>query len=393
MTRREDEGETTKALFFVSCRRVLAALETRFERHTLVCRVVRLYFRKTRLFSSHEPSPAKHSQNIPKTFSKRTVGHVAFRVRWRSIIGLAHERKRRSIDGSRFGTFFASTHILRPRRAFRQPTFFRRVRWTFSTARRRFVSSFRTHAHEPPRRVRHPHPAQPRTCASPRPAPRASRPSSAPRATSTPPRPRSPSSRRRNASTPPNTMRGACAPDTPLRHANATPTNATRANPPAGTRKLHRARPPPPTAPRSSPSRRRAAPFPARASADGSCFSAPRNNRSRPRRAPETARARAVTTARAPRGRCRHSNVRGDATRARRRARVRAPPPLRHDARPQDDTRLTRAPLFQREPPFAREKTDAPPTRFWRARASRPRARASAAAARCRFSVTPPAFA
>ena len=36
---------------------------------------------------------------------------------------------------------------------------------------------------------------------------------------------------------------------------------------------------------------------------------------------------------------------------------------------------------------------DAPPTRFWRARASRPRARASAAAARCRFSVTPPAFA
>ena len=261
MTRREDEGETTKALFFVSCRRVLAALETRFERHTLVCRVVRLYFRKTRLFSSHEPSPAKHSQNIPKTFSKRTVGHVAFRVRWRSIIGLAHERKRRSIDGSRFGTFFASTHILRPRRAFRQPTFFRRVRWTFSTARRRFVSSFRTHAHEPPRRVRHPHPAQPRTCASPRPAPRASRPSSAPRATSTPPRPRSPSSRRRNASTPPNTMRGACAPDTPLRHANATPTNATRANPPAGTRKLHRARPPPPTAPRSSPSRRRAAPF------------------------------------------------------------------------------------------------------------------------------------
>ena len=33
------------------------------------------------------------------------------------------------------------------------------------------------------------------------------------------------------------------------------------------------------------------------------------------------------------------------------------------------------------------------PTRFWRARASRPRARASAAAARCRFSVTPPAFA
>ena len=56
------------------------------------------------------------------------------------------------------------------------------------------------------------------------------------------------------------------------------------------------------------------------------------------RRAPETARARAVATARAPRGRFRHSNVRGDATRARRRARVRAPPPLRHDARPQDDT-------------------------------------------------------
>ena len=217
-------------------------------------------------------------------------------------------------------------------------------------------SSFRTHAHEPPRRVRHPHPAQPRTCASPRPAPRASRPSSAPRATSTPPRPRSPSSRRRNASTPPNTMRGACAPDTPLRHANATPTNATRATPPAGTREPHHARPPPPTAPRSSLSRRRAAPFPARASADGSCFSAPRNNRSRPRRAPETARARAVATARAPRGRFRHSNVRGDATRARRRARVRAPPPLRHDARPptrRHDTSLTHAPLFHRACTFS----------------------------------------
>jgi hypothetical protein len=60
------------------------------------------------------------------------------------------------------------------------------------------------------------------------------------------------------------------------------PTNATLANPPAGTREPHRSRPTPPTAPRSSPSRRRAAPFPARASADGSCFSAPRNNRSRP---------------------------------------------------------------------------------------------------------------
>ena len=40
-----------------------------------------------------------------------------------------------------------------------------------------------------------------------------------------------------------------------------------------------------------------------------------------------------------------------------------------------------------------KKTSDAPPTRFWRARVSRPRARASAAAARCRFSVTPPAFA
>jgi len=59
----------------------------------------------------------------------------------------------------------------------------------------------------------------------------------------------------------------------------------------------------------------------------------------------------------------------------------------------------TRAPLFHapactKPPKNTHEKTsDAPPTRFWRARASRPRARASAAAARCRFSVTPPAFA
>ena len=118
------------------------------------------------------------------------------------------------------------------------------------------------------------------------------------------------------------------------------------------------------------------------------------------RRAPETARARAVATARAPRGRFRHSNGRGDATRPRRRARVRAPPPLRHDARPRDDTRLTHtcssfSPRVYRtpKPPNTHKKTDAPPTRFWRARASRPRARASAAAARCRFSVTPPAFA
>ena len=49
------------------------------------------------------------------------------------------------------------------------------------------------------------------------------------------------------------------------------PRRTRRAPNPAGTRKLHRARPPPPTAPRSSPSRRRAAPFPERASADGSC--------------------------------------------------------------------------------------------------------------------------
>ena len=267
-------------------------------------------------------------------------------------------------------------------------------------ARRRQLRPFRTHAHEPHRRVRHTHPAQSQTCASLTPAPRASRPSSAPRATSTPPRPRSPSSRRRNASTPPNKMRGACAPETPLRHANATPTNATRANPPAGTRERT-------TSDRRRRPRRERRPleaarcaFPARASADGSGFSADANNRSRPRRAPETARARAVATARAPRGRFRHSNVRGDATRARRRARVRAPPPLRHDARPRDDTRLTHtcssfSPRVYRtpKPPNTHKKTDAPPTRFWRARASRPRARASAAAARCRFSVTPPAFA
>ena len=170
-------------------------------------------------------------------------------------------------------------------------------------ARRRQLRPFRTHAHEPHRRVRHTHPAQSQTCASLTPAPRASRPSSAPRATSRPPRPRSPSSRRRNASTPPNKMRGACAPETPLRHANATPTNATRANPPAGTREHT-------TSDRRRRPRRERRPleaarcaFPARASADGSGFSADANNRSRPRRAPETARARSDATARAPRAR------------------------------------------------------------------------------------------
>ena len=170
-------------------------------------------------------------------------------------------------------------------------------------ARRRQLRPFRTHAHEPHRRARHTHPAQSQTCASLTPAPRASRPSSAPRATSRPPRPRSPSSRRRNASTPPNKMRGACAPETPLRHANATPTNATRANPPAGTREHT-------TSDRRRRPRRERRPleaarcaFPARASADGSGFSADANNRSRPRRAPETARARSDATARAPRAR------------------------------------------------------------------------------------------
>ena len=189
------------------------------------------YFRKTRLFSSHEPSPAKHSQNIPKTFSKHTFGHVAFRVRWRSIIGLAHERKRRSIDGSRFRIFSRQRtsfgHVARSD----SPRFFAAFVGRFQQGVDVSFRHSRTTRTSLPA-VRHPHPAQPRTCASPRPAPRASRPSSAPRATSTPPRPRSPSSRRRNASTPPNTMRGACAPDTPLRHAKATPTNATRANPP-----------------------------------------------------------------------------------------------------------------------------------------------------------------
>ena len=351
------------------------------------------YFRKTRLFSSHEPSPAKHSQNIPKTFSKHTVGHVAFRVRWRSIIGLAHERKRRSIDGSRFGTFFASTHILRPRRAFRQPTFFRRVRWTFSTGRRRFVSSFRTHAHEPPRRVRHPHPAQPRTCASPRPAPRASRQARA--------------ARREHAPAP------AFAVVAPAKRFDATehdarcvraryasptregdPDERDAREPPAGTRKLHRARPPPPTAPRSSPSRRRAAPFRARVRRRF-VFSAPRNNRSRPRRAPETARARAVAP-RALRAVDVDTRTSAETRRGRGGALAFARPSLRHDARPRDDTRLTRAPLFQRkprmyEPPFTRENRCAANSLL--ARAGVAPSRTCAAAARCRFSVTPPAFA
>ena len=79
---------------------------------------------------------------------------------------------------------------------------------------------------------------------------------------------------------------------------------------------------------------------------------------------------------------------------ARSRSRAPSPPTRRTPTRRQVPD--TRAPLFHRactEPPNTHEKTDAPPTRFWRARASRPRARASAAAARCRFSVTPPAFA
>jgi len=88
------------------------------------------------------------------------------------------------------------------------------------------------------------------------------------------------------------------------------------------------------------------------------------------------------------------------------RSRSRAPsPPTRRTPTRRHDTPLThvsdivgssfspRVYLFTK-PPNTHEKTsDAPPTRFWRARASRPRARASAAAARCRFSVTPPAFA
>ena len=392
MTRREDEGETTKPLFFVSCRRVLAALETRFERHTLVCGVVRLYFRKTRLFSSHEPSPAKHSQNIPKTFSKRTVGHVAFRVRWRSIIGLAHERKRRSIDGSRFGTFFASTHILRPRRAFRQPTFFRRVRWTFSTA-----STFRFVIPHPRARASPP-------CPTPTPSSTPNMCIAETRTARVAPKQRA--ARHEHAPAP------AFAVVAPAKRFDATEHDArcVRARYASPTRERdpdeRDAREPPrrdaQTASLPTAAADRAA-IVALATPRGAVSGARVRRRfvffrsaQQPiatRRAPETARARAVTTARAPRGRRRHSNVRGDATRARRRARVRAPPPLRHDARPRDDTRLTRAPLFRREPPFAREKTDAPPTRFWRARASRPRARASAAAARCRFSVTPPAFA
>ena len=392
MTRREDEGETTKPLFFVSCRRVLAALETRFERHTLVCGVVRLYFRKTRLFSSHEPSPAKHSQNIPNTFSKHTVGHVAFRVRWRSIIGLAHERKRRSIDGSRFGTFFASTHILRPRRAFRQPTFFRRVRWTFSTA-----STFRFVIPHPRARASPP-------CPTPTPSSTPNMCIAETRTARVAPKQRA--ARHEHAPAP------AFAVVAPAKRFDATEHDArcVRARYASPTRERdpdeRDAREPPrrdaQTASLPTAAADRAA-IVALATPRGAVSGARVRRRfvffrsaQQPiatRRAPETARARAVTTARAPRGRRRHSNVRGDATRARRRARVRAPPPLRHDARPRDDTRLTRAPLFRREPPFAREKTDAPPTRFWRARASRPRARASAAAARCRFSVTPPAFA
>lgn len=351
-----------------------------------------MYFRKTRLFSSHEPSPAKHSQNIPNTFSKHTVGHVAFRVRWRSIIGLAHERKRRSIDGSRFGTFFASTHILRPRRAFRQPTFFRRVRWTFSTA-----STFRFVIPHPRARASPP-------CPTPTPSSTPNMCIAETRTARVAPKQRA--ARHEHAPAP------AFAVVAPAKRFDATEHDA----------RCVRARYASPTRERD-PDERDAREPPRRdaqtaslptAAADRAAIVAlatPRGAVSGARvrrrfvffrsaqqpiataRAPETARARAVTTARAPRGRRRHSNVRGDATRARRRARVRAPPPLRHDARPRDDTRLTRAPLFRREPPFAREKTDAPPTRFWRARASRPRARASAAAARCRFSVTPPAFA
>jgi len=83
------------------------------------------------------------------------------------------------------------------------------------------------------------------------------------------------------------------------------------------------------------------------------------------------------------------------------RSRSRAPsPPTRRTPTRRHDTSLTHVLLFffftARVPnPQTRQKktSDAPPTRFWRARASRPRARASAAAARCRFSVTPPAFA
>ena len=103
------------------------------------------------------------------------------------------------------------------------------------------------------------------------------------------------------------------------------------------------------------------------------------------------------------RGRYRVLNVRGDTTRPRRSGLVRAPSrPKTMPRLPEDDTRLTRAfPLprgFLVLP--AREKSshfsydaDTPPTRFWRARASRLRERAPAAEARFRCSATPPACA
>ena len=277
------------------------------------------------------------------------------------------------------------------------------------TARRRQLPPFRTHAHEPHRRARHTHPAQSQSCASLTPAPRASRPSSAPRATSRPPRPRSPSSRRRNASTPPNKMRGACAPETPLRHASATPTNATRANPPAGTRERTTSdrRRRPRRERRHLEAARRA--FPARASADGSGFSAPRTT-DRDRDAPETAHARSDATARAPRARSTPSLGRSrgrDATAAPARVRGHL---LRTTPR-RDDTRtsLTRKVPSPPPPPPRLSAflisnafktilsdtglTDTPPTRFSRAWASRLRARAPAAAARFRFSATTPACA
>lgn len=248
------------------------------------------------------PTTDQNRTRSRESATSRVSCDVARRlVFFRVLSGTSLDENRGSIDGSDAPTFFPTRsragHVARPDSARFVAAF------DVFNARRRQLRPFRTHAHEPHRRVRHTHPAQSQTCASLTPAPRASRPSSAPRATSRPPRPRSPSSRRRNASTPPNKMRGACAPETPLRHANATPTNATRANPPAGTRERT-------TSDRRRRPRRERRPleaarcaFPARASADGSGFSADANNRSRPRHAPETARARSDATARAPRAR------------------------------------------------------------------------------------------
>ena len=174
-------------------------------------------------------------------------------------------------------------------------------------------------------------------------------------------------------------------------------------------RRTRRARPPPPgRANRITPGRRRrprrdrrscdaarrrfrrARPptvrvFPLRATTDRDATRA--GNGARAGRRHRARSARSISTLERPR-RC------DSGAAARSRSRAPSPPTRRTPTRRQVPD--TRAPLFHRactEPPNTHEKTDAPPTRFWRARASRPRARASAAAARCRFSVTPPAFA